>query len=68
MSLAAGTAAGFIFRDPKSGALSAAIDRAIAAYGDPSTWRALQRNGMARDFGWGPSAARYAELYRSLAA
>ena len=65
-TLAGGTAAGFLFREPSAGALAEAVERAIAAYHDPATWRALQRNGMARDFGWGAGAQRYAELYRSL--
>jgi starch synthase len=42
------------------------VDRALVAYRDPDTWRALQRNGMARDFGWRASAERYVALYRSL--
>ena len=66
-TLAGGTATGFLFREPSAGALAEAVERAIAAYRDPARWRALQRNGMARDFGWGASAERYAELYRSLA-
>jgi starch synthase len=66
-TLADGTATGFLFREPTADALAGAVERAIAARRDPATWQALQRNGMARDFGWGASAARYVELYRSLA-
>ena len=66
-TLAAGTATGFLFLEPTTEALLAAVERAIAAYHEPATWRSLQRNGMARDFGWHASAARYAALYRSLA-
>ena len=65
-TLAGGTATGFLFREPSAGALAEAVERAIAAYRNPATWRALQRNGMARDFGWSAGARRYAELYRSL--
>jgi starch synthase len=65
-TLADQTATGFLFREPTVAALLAAIERAIAAYRDPATWRALQRNGMARDFGWQASAQRYDALYRSL--
>jgi starch synthase len=65
-TLAGGTATGFLFRESTADALVQAVDRAIAAYRDPATWRALQRNGMARDFGWGASADRYAALYCSL--
>jgi starch synthase len=67
-TLAGGTATGFLFREPTPEALLAAVARAIAAYRDPAIWPALQRNGMARDFGWRASAKRYIALYRSLAA
>jgi len=66
-TLADGTATGFLFREPTADALGDAVGRAIAAYRDVPTWRTLQRNGMARDFGWGASAERYVALYRSLA-
>lgn len=66
-TLADGTATGFVFNSPSAGNLLHAIERAVAAWRDPATWTALQRNGMAKDFGWGPSAARYLEIYRRLA-
>ncbi|MGE5170819.1 MAG: glycogen synthase GlgA [Rudaea sp.] len=62
-TLADGTASGFVFEEASPEALFAAIERAVAAFGDPGAWQALQRNGMARDFGWARAAARYAELY-----
>jgi starch synthase len=62
-SLAAGTATGFKFVAPNSGALLQAIERCVAAYRDPAVWPALQRNGMARDFGWTAAARAYAALY-----
>lgn len=65
-TLRAGTASGFLFGAPTAAALFAAIERALTAYRDPPAWRALQRAGMARDFGWGASAERYAALYASL--
>jgi len=65
-TLAGGTATGFLFREPTADALAGAVARAVAAYRDTATWRALQRHGMARDFGWKASAGRYAALYRSL--
>jgi glycogen synthase len=40
---------------------------AIAAYHDAPTWRALARNGMAKDFSWDASAREYARLYSALA-
>jgi starch synthase len=66
-TLAAGSASGFIFREPSAQALLAAVERAAGAWRDGATWRALQRNGMARDFGWERSARRYAAIYARLA-
>jgi starch synthase len=66
-TLADGTATGFLFAEPTAAALAGAVERAIAAYRDTATWRALQRNGMARDFGWRASAQKYAALYQATA-
>jgi starch synthase len=66
-TLADGAATGFLFREPTAEALSGAIARALAAYRDPPTWRALQRHGMARDFSWEAAAREYVHLYSSLA-
>ena len=65
-TLAEGTATGFLFVEPTADALAEATERAVAAYRDPPTWRALQRHGMARDFSWHASAQAYAALYRSI--
>jgi starch synthase len=65
-TLADGTATGFLFDEPSADALAGAVARALALYRQPRTWHALQRNAMARDFGWGASAERYAALYKSL--
>ncbi len=67
-SEAAGTGTGFVFREPSPAALLAAIGRAIAAFGNATAWRGLQRNGMARDFSWTASARRYLEIYQRVAA
>ena len=67
LTLADGTATGFLFREAGAADFLAAIERATAAYRDPPTWKALQRAGMARNFGWDASAARYAEIYRRIA-
>jgi starch synthase len=66
-TLADGTTTGFLFGEPTAPALRGAIDRALAAYRDPPTWRALQRTGMARDFSWDAAAREYVRLYESLA-
>ena len=65
-TLADGSASGFVFHEPSAAALLAAVGRATGAWRDDATWRALQRNGMARDFGWDTSARRYAEIYHRL--
>jgi starch synthase len=66
-SLADHTASGFVFRAPTVPAFTAALARALAAYADRHAWRALQRNGMARDFSWSASARKYLEIFRQLA-
>jgi len=63
-TLAAGTATGFSFAVPSADALLDAVLRAIDAYRSHGTWLSLQRNAMARDFGWDASAAQYVEVYR----
>jgi len=65
-TLADRTATGFKFFAPSAGALMGAIKRCAAAYGDARIWRQLQRNGMARDFGWSRAAQEYAAIYTRL--
>ncbi len=66
-TLAQGTASGFVFNDSGDGkSLLAAAQRAVAAYHDKKIWRALQRNGMSKDFGWDKSAAAYRNIYERL--
>jgi starch synthase len=64
-NLAAGIATGFVFGPAQPQALLEALARAVRAWRDEDTWRALQRAGMAQDFGWERSARRYLELFRS---
>ena len=66
-TLADGSASGFVFQEPSGAALLTAVERAARAWSDGTTWRALQRNGMARDFGWEASARRYVAIYARLA-
>jgi starch synthase len=65
-SLAEGTATGFKFLAPTAEALMGAIERCAAAHDDPAVWRALQRNGMARDFSWNSAAREYGAIYARL--
>jgi starch synthase len=66
-TLADGSASGFVFQEASAEALLATVERAARAWRDGGTWRALQRNGMARGFGWEASARRYAAIYARLA-
>jgi len=67
-ALAAGVATGFQFDAEDGAALLHAIGRAIAVHDDGPAWAAMQRQGMKADVSWDRSAAKYAELYRSLVA
>jgi len=62
-TLADGSASGFVFDEATPQALFAAIERAVMLWRDRPVWRAVQRNGMARDFSWSASARRYVEAY-----
>jgi starch synthase len=61
-----GTGTGFVFGPYDSGALLAAIDRALAAFADEQAWNALRRRAMATDFSWERSAKLYSSLYQQL--
>ncbi len=58
---------GFKFRDYDPRALLTALRRAVEVRRDASTWRGIVERGMAVDFSWDASAARYEELFRGLA-
>ncbi len=66
-TLAEGSASGFVFHEASSQALLAAVERAARIWRNGASWRALQRNAMARDSSWDASARRYAEIYARLA-
>jgi starch synthase len=58
-----GNGTGFCFAKPTSQDLALALAGALAAFANPARWRALQRRGMALDFGWSSSARDYRALY-----
>lgn len=66
-ALANNRATGFIFQAASAPALQAALERALALFGDSEAWRQLQTAGMQRDFSWQSSAQQYVELYRRMA-
>lgn len=59
------TANGFVMADTSSGALLAAVERALDIYKeDPKTWRKIQKNGMSQNLSWDHSAQEYLDLYK----
>lgn len=66
-ALAAGVASGLQFAPVTAEALGFALRRAHALFRTPERWRAMQVFAMRQPVGWQASAARYAELYRTLA-
>jgi starch synthase len=54
---------GFVFDDHTPPALLGALNRALAVFADPGTWRALQEAGMALDHSWDRSAQEYVRIY-----
>jgi starch synthase len=66
-NISAGTATGFLFHEATPEAFFAAVVRAVEASRNRRLWRALQRNGMARDYSWDAAAQRYVALYEALA-
>jgi starch synthase len=54
---------GFSFDAFTVEALLDAVRRAASAYRQPSSWKALMRNGMSQDFSWDASAREYVALY-----
>jgi starch synthase len=65
-TLAHGTATGFSFRDPTVEGLSIAVDRALALYQRPVSWRRMQLQAMRQDFSWHQPAEKYLSLYQQL--
>jgi len=57
---------GFLFKRTTSHSLAGALKRAVLAYHDSSTWRALQLEGMKLDFSWKRFARQYLKLYKNL--
>ncbi len=65
-TLANDTATGFQFEAANGWALGEAINRALALFQDPATWRQVQRRGMAAEFGWEAPARAYLDLYATI--
>ncbi len=66
---ASGKGTGFVFQEYSAEALFSAVDRAVKAFQDKDSWRALVDRAMRADFSWGNSARHYIDLYhRALSA
>lgn len=66
ITLANGSASGFVFYPMTAENLLNTIKRAATAYHHKKNWQRLQKNCMAKDFSWHTSAAAYREIYLSL--
>jgi starch synthase len=62
------TGTGFVFSPLGPGPLLGAVRRALAMCREPARWAAIVERGMAADFSWDASAARYRALYETLLA
>ncbi len=67
-ALAAGVATGIQFLPVETRAFERTILRGLELFHDRALWSSMQKRGMKSDVSWSRSAARYAELYRRLAA
>jgi starch synthase len=66
VTLADGSATGFMFDDAAPDALLAALQRAVELYRDRGSWRRMMRQAMTQDFSWAAAAGQYLTLYREL--
>jgi starch synthase len=56
---------GFKFSHYTGEALISTVERALDLFrNEPDRWRAMQQNGMRRDFSWDVSAREYVKVYR----
>lgn len=67
-ALSAEVATGFQMAAADTASLDLALERVAMVWRDKDAWRRMQRNAMKGEVGWSRSAARYAALYRGLAA
>ena len=57
---------GFLFGSATPEALRDGIMRALNVYVRPGRFAAMRKAAMAENFGWGPAAGRYEDLYKRL--
>jgi len=56
-------ATGYLLGELSAQGLAAGVRRAVKAFRDQDHWRRIQKNGMAKNFGWGAAARAYAAIY-----
>ena len=67
-ALQSDSATGFRFDAATPQALTQALERTLASYAQAAQWRQLMLRGMAQNFSWKQSAARYMDLYAEVCA
>src|SRR5580658_9620399 len=58
-----GKGTGFKFTEYSGESLLLTVKQALQAYRDQTSWQALMRNGMGKDFSWNASAREYGKVY-----
>jgi starch synthase len=58
-----GKGTGFKFTEYNGESLLLTIKQALTAFRDQTSWQALMRNGMNKDFSWNASAREYGKIY-----
>ena len=58
-----GKGTGFKFSEYNGESLLLTVKQALQAYRDQTSWQALMRNGMNKDFSWNASAREYGRIY-----
>jgi starch synthase len=66
VSLADGTATGFIFEEESPRALLSAMERTSVLFRQHAIWQQMIKRAMTRDFSWEAAARQYQSLYREL--
>ncbi|MGC2447538.1 MAG: glycosyltransferase, partial [Candidatus Sulfotelmatobacter sp.] len=61
-----GKGTGFKFTEYNGESLLLTIKEALQAFRDQTSWQALMRNGMNKDFSWNASAREYGKVYEKV--
>ncbi len=62
---ATGTGTGFVFKEYDPEALLEAVKRAVEMFRQKRLWKKIVKAGMAKDYSWAASAAKYVDLYHT---